>query len=79
MELPKFVLADNTDFPEDIFIIHLDYPRFIINLKDDEIEFLEEPEEDIDENELEAEMESLINLANDFYDREMARYEEDAE
>lgn len=79
MELPKFVLADNTDFPEDIFIIHLDYPRFIINLKDDEIEFLEEPEEDIDENELEAEMESLINMANDFYDREMARYEEDAE
>jgi hypothetical protein len=79
MELPKFVLADNTDFPEDIFVIHLDYPRFIINLKDDEIEFLEEPEEDIDENELEAEMESLINQANDFYDREMARYEEDAE
>ena len=37
MELPKFVIADNTDFPDDIFIIHLDYPRFIINLKDDEI------------------------------------------
>ena len=66
MELPKFVLADNTDFPDDIFIIHLDYPRFIINLKDDEVEFLEEPEEDIDENEFSAEMESLINQANAF-------------
>lgn len=33
MELPKFLLGDNTDFPEDIFIIHLDYPRFIIILK----------------------------------------------
>jgi len=74
MELPKFVLADNTDHPEDIFIIHLDYPRFIINLKDDEVEFLEEPE-DLDENELNAEMEGLIVQAGEFYDREMERYE----
>lgn len=75
MELPKFVLADNTDFPDDIFIIHLDYPRFIINLKDDEIEFLEELDEE-EEEEIEAEMEKLINLAGEFYDREMERYEE---
>lgn len=74
MELPKFVLGDNTDYPDDIFIIHLDYPRFIINLKDDEVEFLEEPE-DLDENELNAEMEGLIEAANNFYDREMERYE----
>ena len=75
MELPKFLLGDNTDFPDDIFIIHLDYPRFIINLKDDEVEFMEE-DEDLDEAELKAEMESLITQANDFYDREIARYEE---
>ncbi|MFY0482138.1 hypothetical protein ACI6PS_05985 [Flavobacterium sp. PLA-1-15] len=75
MELPKFLLGDNTDFPEDIFIIHLDYPRFIINLKDDEVEFMEE-DEDLDEAELNAEMESLITQANAFYDREIARYEE---
>lgn len=74
MELPKFLLGDNTDHPQDIFIIHLDYPRFIINLKDDEVEFLEEPE-DLDENELSSEMESLIEQANNFYDREMERYE----
>ncbi|KOS06216.1 hypothetical protein AM493_09365 [Flavobacterium akiainvivens] len=76
MELPKFLLADNTDFPEDIFIIHLDYPRFIINLKDDEVEMLEEPE-DLDENELNEEMEGLIVAANEFYDREMERYEQE--
>jgi hypothetical protein len=76
MELPKFVLGDNTDFPEDIFIIHLDYPRFIINLKDDEVEFIEE-DEDLDESELKAEMENLITLANEFYDREVARYGEE--
>ena len=75
MELPKFLLGDNTDFPEDIFIIHLDYPRFIINLKDDEVEFMED-DEDLDETELNAEMEGLIVLANDFYDREILRYEE---
>jgi hypothetical protein len=76
MELPKFLLGDNTDFPEDIFIIHLDYPRFIINLKDDEVEFIEEAE-DRDEAELNAEMEGLIELANAFYDREMERYEKE--
>jgi hypothetical protein len=75
MDLPKFVLGDNTDYPDDIFIIHLDYPRFIINLKDDEVEFMEE-DEDLDEAELNAEMEGLIEAANKFYDREIARYEE---
>ena len=45
MELPKFVIGDNTDFPDDIFVIHLEYPRFFINLKDDSVEFLEDIEE----------------------------------
>ena len=76
MELPKFLLGDNTDFTEDIFIIHLDYPRFIINLKDDEVEFMEEAE-DLDEAELNAEMEGLIEQANAFYDREMERHEKE--
>ena len=75
MQLPKFVLADNSDFPEDIFIIHLDFPRFLINLKDDEVELLEDLEGE-DETELESEMEHLITLAGEFYDREMIRYEE---
>lgn len=75
MELPKFLIGDNTDFPDDIFIIHLDYPRFLINLKDDSVEFLEEFEEE-DEREIELEMEHLITLAGEFYDREMERYVE---
>jgi len=75
MNLPKFVLADNSDFPDDIFIIHLDFPQFIINLKDDEVEILEDVEGE-DEKELESEMEHLIVLAGEFYDREMERYEE---
>ena len=75
MQLPKFVLADNSDFPDDIFVIHLDFPRFIINLKDDEVEFMEDLEGE-DETELESEMEHLITLAGEFYDREMEVYEE---
>ncbi|WP_396168187.1 hypothetical protein [Flavobacterium sp.] len=75
MILPKFVIADNSDFPEDIFIIHLDFPRFLINLKDDEVEFLEDLEGE-DETELEAEMEHLITLAGEFYDKEMKLFEE---
>ena len=75
MQLPKFVLADNSDFPDDIFVIHLDFPRFIINLKYDEVEFLEDLEGE-DETELESEMEHLITLAGEFYDKEMEAYEE---
>ena len=39
MEVPKFLLGDNTDYPDDIFVIHTEFPRCIINLKDDEIEW----------------------------------------
>ena len=75
MELPKFILGDNTDYPEAIYIIHTDFPRFIINLENDEIEWLEEFDDE-DQKELENEMENLIQAASDFYDREVSRYED---
>lgn len=75
MDLPKFLIGDNSEFPEDIFIIHLDFPRFIINLKNDEIELLEEVTE-LDENELQLEMAKWIVEAGDFYDNELRKYEE---
>jgi hypothetical protein len=74
MDLPKFLLGDNTDFTEDIFIIHTEFPRFIINLKDDEIEWFEEFN-NADEEELSSQVATLIELASKFYDREMERYE----
>ncbi|PTX44121.1 hypothetical protein C8P64_0091 [Christiangramia gaetbulicola] len=76
MELPKFILGDNTDFPESIYVIHTEFPRFIIDLKDDEVEWLEDFDKD-DEKELSSEAEGLITQANEFYDREVNRYEED--
>ena len=75
MEYPKFLLGDNTDFPEDIFVVHMDYPRFVINLANDEVEILEDVE-DLDENEITEEMEALVVEATEFYDRGMKRYEE---
>ena len=75
MEIPEFLLGDNTDYPTAIFVVHTRYPRFIINLENDEVEWLEDfgPE---DESELEAEAENLIGAATAFYDREISRYEE---
>ena len=74
MQLPKFILGDNTDYPEAIFVIHTEFPRFIINLEDDEVEWLEDFTKE-DEKELESEAERLIEEATAFYDREISRYE----
>jgi len=75
MNLPQFVLADNSNFPDAIFVIHLDYPRFIINLEDGDLTFLE-PVDESDENDLDEEMELLIDQAQAFYDKEISFYEE---
>jgi len=37
MSFPKFLLGDNTDFPDSIFVIHTEFPRFIINPENDEV------------------------------------------
>ena len=75
MELPKFLLADNTDHPEAIFIVHTEYPRFIINLQNDEVEWMEEFSKQ-DEEDLMEEAENLIEAATAFYDREVSRYDD---
>lgn len=74
MELPKFILGDNTKYPNAIYVIHTDFPRFIINLENDEVEWLEEFDEH-DQKELENETENLIEEATTFYDSEIAQYE----
>jgi len=75
MNLPRFVLADNTDFPDDIFVIHLDYPRFIINLRDDQMEFMEEIDP-LEEEELANQTKKLVEEAILFYERETERYQD---
>jgi len=74
MNLPKFLLADNSNFPDDIFVLHTEFPRFIINLKDDKIEWFEdltgENEEDIA-----TELAVLMDKAGAFYDNEIKQYD----
>lgn len=70
MELPKFLLADNSKYPEDIFVLHTEYPRFLINLKDDEVEWFEDISDE-NEQDLANELEQLIDQAGKFYDTEM--------
>lgn len=73
MELPKFILGDNTNYPDSIFVIHTEFPRFIINLEDDDITWFEEFDS-VDQEELEGQMETLINEATAFYDSEVKKY-----
>lgn len=75
MDIPKFLLGDNTDNPDDIFIIHTEYPQFIINLLNEDIEWMDELRGD--ESEIAIEIAKLIEESMDFYDREMERYEAD--
>jgi len=76
MKLPKFLLGDNTDYTDSIFVIHTEFPRFIINLVDDEIEWLEDFQGK-DREELEGEVASLISQSSEYYDREMKIYEKE--
>ncbi len=76
MDFPKYLLGDKSDYPTAIFVIHTEFPRFIINLEDDEVEWLEDFDTH-DQKELETETENFIREATEFYDREIARYEDD--
>ena len=73
MSLPKFLLADNSNHTEDIFVLHTEYPRLLINLKDDSVEFFEDLSGE-SEQELTSEISSLIKAASEFCDAEMRNY-----
>ena len=70
MELPKFLVADNSSLQNVIFVIHTEYPRFIINITNDEVYWLEDFDKK-DEEILLSESEQIINEAFNFYDKEM--------
>lgn len=75
MSLPKFILGDNSDYPSAIYVIHTEFPRFIINLENDQVEWFEDFDAE-DQKELETETENAIKLATEFYDSEISQYEE---
>lgn len=73
MKFPKFILGDNTDYPNAIFVIHTEFPRFIINLENDDIEWLENFDE-VDEEQLIDETQHVLKQAYSFYDSEIEKY-----
>lgn len=73
MELPRFLIADNTEYPENVYVIHTQGPRFIIDVDSEEIEIL-------DNSEVEEEiLQDLIEQALGFYETELDTYEEEDE
>ena len=75
MKVPKFLLGDNSDFQDHIFVVHTEFPRFIIDLTIDEIEWLEEFDRQ-DEDELASETENAIKEATAWYDEEIKKYDD---
>jgi hypothetical protein len=70
MDLPKFLIADNSSLKDDLFVVHTEYPRFILNISNDEVHWLEEFDKE-DESSLISESKPLIELALAFFDSEM--------
>lgn len=75
-KLPEFLLGDNTEFPNSTYIVHLEYPRFILNVADGDVEWFEEFTQQ-DQEELQVEGPKIIEKAMIFYERELRRYSED--
>ena len=70
MVLPKFLLADNSNDPDDIFVLHTEFPRFLINLKDDSVEWFEDLTGER-EDDIATELADLMDKAGAFYDDEL--------
>jgi hypothetical protein len=72
MTLPKFLIADSSSQEDVIYVLHTDFPRFLMDVTTDEIEFFEDIEENQDTDEFKTSMMDLIEQALAFYDSEFA-------
>ena len=74
MEVPKFLIADSSALQDEIFVLHTEYPRFLLNVSNDDILWLEEFGKE-DEEELGKVTEALIEDALTFFDTEIESME----
>ena len=74
MEVPKFLIADNSTLQESIYVLHMEYPRFLLNVANDDILWLEEFSP-ADQEELNTVTEKLIEEALAFFDHEIETLE----
>ena len=74
MEVPTFLIADNSSLEDEIFVLHTAYPRFLLNVSNDDILWLEEFTKE-DQSELEKVTQELIEKALAFFDAEIEAME----
>ena len=74
MEVPKFLIADSSTLQDEIFVLHTEYPRFLLNVSNDEISWFEEFSKE-DEDELGKVTEELIEQALTCFDSEIESLE----
>ncbi len=74
MKIPPYLIADNSSLEEDVFVIHTDFPRFILNVATDEIEWLDSFSQQEAEENADA-IEEAVKKAYEFFDEEMKNYE----
>lgn len=73
MILPKFLIADNEDYPENTYVVHTQSPCFILDVDSEEYKIMDGTEvspEDLSE---------LVMEALDFYENELDRYDDQDE
>ncbi|MCH8555377.1 MAG: hypothetical protein LAT76_09475 [Schleiferiaceae bacterium] len=73
---PKFLLGDNTDQPDEIYIIHTEFPRFIYNPESEELDMFDDVDTESEEEEVTTEVAKLLEEALSFYEREIDRYDQ---
>ena len=80
MKIPKFLVGDNTDSQDTVFIVHTESPKFVLNLDTDDVMWMDDDLPELlgtaDEAELTTAISELLALAYEFYQREIDRYEE---
>ena len=80
MKIPKFLVGDNTDSQDTVFIVHTESPKFVLNLDTDDVMWMDDDLPELlgtaDEAELTTAISELRALADEFYQREIDRYEE---
>lgn len=73
MELPKFLIADNDEYPENSYVVYTGTPSFIIDVDTEEYHIFNGSTVDEDA------MQDLIEQALGFYEDELEKYDQDEE
>mgnify|MGYP006929322694 CR=1 FL=1 len=76
MKPPKFLMGDNTQSPDSIFVIHTGNPSFVLDVDSEEVFFLEKGFGEADREETANQISELVSEAMEFYDSEIQAYEE---